>query len=156
MIISISLFISGILFISLCLTSRKMHLFEVIFLWLVIWLVIHNASSVILMNLELLTLSKELKYFWAHLIKRILLYPLIIIWFFEMTLRISHYFKKLFILLLCVCLLTFGDYLAFFIGVYHHKNWNIGYSLIQWGFIVSISYLFWKWYRKILYKEEPS
>jgi hypothetical protein len=156
MVISISLFISLILFISFCLTSRKMHLFEIIFLWLVISLFIHNLSSVILMNLEFLTLSKEIKYFWTHLIKRILLFPLIIIWLFEMILRHNHFFNKLCLLLLCIFLLISGDYIAFFIGVYHQKNWNIGYSFIQWGFIVSISYLLWKGYRKILYKEEPS
>lgn len=156
MIISISLFISGILFISFCLTSRKMHLFEVIFLWLVIWLFIHNASSIILMNLEFLTLSKEIKYFWTHLIKRIFLFPLIIIWLFEMTLRLSHFINKLFVLIFCVFLLILGDFIAIFIGVYHQNHWNIGYSFIQWSSIVSISYLFWKWYRKILYNEEPS
>lgn len=154
MISSIFLSIMLLLIISFCVIPRRMHLFEILFLWMVVWLLGHTISSIIIVNLQLLEITKEISKFWLHIFKRIFLYPLLIIWFLDISLLIGNKIKKYLFLLLLIFILISIEYCFILSGVFIKKNWNIGYSFIEWAFTVGVSYFLWKWYRRKLFKEK--
>lgn len=156
MILSIFLSITIILVISFCVTSKRIHLFEIFFLWMVIWLLIHNSYSLILINLKGLGFSKDLGDFYTRILKRLVLFPLLIIWFFDISLIFNNKVKKYGLILIAIIMLVLIEYCFIFSGLLIKKNWNVGYSFIQFGFIVSGSYFLWNYYRKKLFKERRS
>lgn len=153
MILSIFLSVMLLLIISFCVIPRRMHLFEILFLWMVVWLLTHTISSIIIVNLQLLEITKELSYFWLRVFKRIFLYLLLIIWFLDISLLIKNKIKKYLFLLFLIFILISIEYCFILSGVFIKTNWSIGYSFIEWAFTVGVSYFLWQWYRRKLFNE---
>lgn len=149
----IFLFISLFLLICFCVTPKRMHLYEIFFLWFIIWMFTLNVFWIVGVNLHWLNVSKTPTKYWEHTLRWILFDPLLIIFFFDLTLKVENKVKKMFILLIPVTLLTFFQYFFIYIKVFRIQHWNASFSWIQWIFIVFVCYAFWKWYRKKLAKE---
>lgn len=153
MVFPIFISITLILISSFCVTSKRMHLFEIFFLWLIVWLITHSIAWILFVNLKWLKLSTDLGHFWTEALSLLLLYPLLVIWFFDISLLIHNKVKKYALLLLAIFTIASVEFSFIFLGTILKKNWNFAYSLIKWTFIVSISYFLWQWYRKKLCKE---
>jgi hypothetical protein len=149
----IFLFISLFLLICFCVTPKRMHLYEVFFLWLIIWMFTLNIFWIVGVNLQWLKVSIISYKYSVHTLRWILFDPLLIIFFFDLTLKVKKRVKKMYILLIPVTILTFFQYLFIYLKVYRIQHWNASFSLIQMIFIVFVCYGFWKWYRKKLAKE---
>lgn len=147
MIISLFLYILIILLIIFCIYKKRLHLFEIIFIGMTVWLITHSVSSIIIVNLKLFDLSKELSNFWTHFFKRLILYPLIIIIFFDLSIRVQSKIEKTFILLVNIIILSMLEFLFIRVGVLINHNFTILDSLLEWGFTVILTYFSWLWYR---------
>lgn len=148
MILSIFIFILIFLFFLFCTYRKRLHLFENFFIWMTVWLITHSISSILIVNLEMLSLSKNQCNFWTHFFKRLLLYPLIIIIFFDVYLRIKSRIGKMILLIFNICVISSLEFLFIFLGVLKNKKFTITDSLTEWTFTILLAFILWQWYRK--------
>ena len=153
MVFPIFIAITLLLMISFCVTSKRMHIFEIFFLWMIIWLITHSIAWIVLVNLKWLKLSTDLGNFWTETLGLLILYPILVIWFFDISMLIHHTVKKYALLLLAILTIASVEFCFILLDTIIEKNWNFSYSFIKWAFIVSVSYFLWRWYRKKLCKE---
>lgn len=146
--LSVFLFLLIILMVTFYVKEKNISSYEIVILWMFIWIVTHTISTTIIVNLKLFVIDQNLTSFWTHVIKRIFLYPLIIIWSFDFLLAYKSKLLKIIHLLSTICFLIIIEHIFLWIGVLHNKNWNFLYSFIEWTFCITVSYLFWKWLRK--------
>jgi hypothetical protein len=152
MILSIFLFVLLMLGITFVVKPKRMNILEILSIWMLVWIITHSVSSIIIVNLQYLIISQKMSLFWTHVFKRLFLYPLIIIWSFDLILK---YTSKLMIyihLFLTVLVLILTEYIFIWIGVLHNKHWNVFYSFIEWSFCILTTYFFWLWFRHQLKK----
>jgi hypothetical protein len=152
MILSIFLYVLLILGLAFFVKKRTLNVLEILSIWMLVWIIIHSASSIIVENLQYLSVSKDLSLFLTHVIKRLFLYPLLIIWSFDLM---RNYKSKLMIfihLFSTVIVLILTEYITIWVGVMQNKHWNVLYSFIEWSVCLLITYFFWIWFRKQLKK----
>lgn len=146
--LAIFIFIFVLLLIFFVTYKRTLHLFEVMFVWMVVWITTHSVSSVLIENLELISISKGLEEFWLHVLKRLLLYPLITVLFIDVFVRIGSKPLRILIFVSNVITMTLLELLFIQIGVLiSHRN-SMWMSLIEWTFTITITYLTWYGYQK--------
>ncbi|PLS02439.1 hypothetical protein [Neobacillus cucumis] len=148
MTISIISSITLLILISYCVTPKKLHIFEIIFIWLVVWLLMHPLSWIIYVNLTWLKVSTNLGDFWAYAFDRLILLPLLIVLFFEALLRTNRKVAIYTVLFVEILILMLDEYVLLKLGVLHEVNWNIVFSFIEKSFILLISYFLWMHFRK--------
>lgn len=136
------------LFVLFCTYRKRLHLFEIFFIWMTVWLITHSVSSILIVNLEWLSLSENQGDFWTHFFKRLLLYPLIIIIIFDFYLRIKNRIGKIALLIFNICVLSSLEFIFIFLGVLKNKNFTITDSLTEWSFTILLTFILWQWYRK--------
>jgi hypothetical protein len=140
--------ITLLILISFCVTPKKMHLFEIIFIWLVVWLLVHPISWIFYVNLTWLKVSTKLGDFWTYLFDHLILIPLLIVIFFEASLKFKSKVAKCILLFLGIFMLMLNEYALFKMEVIHNVNWNIIYSFIEKAFILLVSYFLWMRFRR--------
>jgi hypothetical protein len=86
--LAIFIFLFVLLLIFTVTYKRTLHLFEVMFVWMMVWITTHSVSSILIENLERISISQNLEDFWLHVLKRLLLYPLITVLFIDLFVRI--------------------------------------------------------------------
>jgi hypothetical protein len=146
--ISVISSITLLILISFCVTPKKMHLFEIIFIWLVVWLLVHPISWIFYVNLTWLKVSTKLGDFWTYLFDHLILIPLLIVIFFEASLKFKSKVAKCILLFLGIFMLMLNEYALFKMEVIHNVNWNIIYSFIEKAFILLVSYFLWMRFRR--------
>lgn len=146
--ISIIASITLLILISFCVTPKKLHIFEIIFIWLVVWLLLHPLSWIIYVNLAWIKVSTKLGNFWTFAIDRLILIPLLIVFFFEITLRLKQKSAKWTILTVAVLILMVNEYALLKMDVFQNVKWNIIYSFIEKAFILFVSYFSWLKFRR--------
>lgn len=137
-----------LILISSCVTPKKMHIFEIIFIWLVVWLLMQPISWIIYVNLTWMKVSTKIGDFWAYAFDRLILLPLLIVLFFEVSLRFNRKTAKCFILFVAILILMLGEYGLLSLGVLQDVKWNIVYSFIEKSFILLVSYFLWMKFRR--------
>lgn len=148
MILSVFIFILVFLTIVFCNYKKRLHLFEIFFIWMTIWLITHSVSSIIMVNLDLLSLSQGKSNFWTYFFKRLLFYPLIIIIFFDISIRIKNGVGKFALIVINICVMPSLEYLFIYLGVLKNNKYTIFHSLLEWSFTIFLTYILWQWYRK--------
>ncbi|WP_335443320.1 hypothetical protein [Neobacillus drentensis] len=146
--ISIISSVTLLILISFCVTPKKMHIFEILFIWIVVWLLMHPLSWIIYVNLTWIKVSTKLGDFWAYAFERLLLLPLLIVLFFEISLRFNRKTAKCFILFVAILILMLDEYALLRMGVLQDVKWNIVYSFIGKSFILLVSYFLWMRFRR--------
>lgn len=152
MILSIFIFVLATLCLLFSVKTKRLNILEIVTIWMLVCIITHTFNSLIVVNLQYLSTSQNLSLFWASVLKRMILCPLIIIWSFDLILMSI---SKLMIgiqLILTIFVLILNQYIFIWIGVLHNNHWNVFYSFIEWSFCTFIAYLFWIWYRKQLRK----
>nr|WP_263324792.1 hypothetical protein [Neobacillus sp. Marseille-Q6967] len=146
--LAIFLFIMIFLLIVTFSYRRRLHLFEMMFIWMMVWVITHSVSSIIIENLELVSISQRLDEFWLHVFKRLILYPLIIILFIDFYVRVKSKSKKMATLGLNLLVMVLLERLFIILGVLFSHHFMIWMSVLEWSFTLLITYLSWYWYRK--------
>lgn len=135
--------------------KRKLHIFEVLVIWMTVWLVTHSVSSILITNLGAFSVPRNLEDFWFHLLKRLFLYPLIIVNFIELSLRTTSKLIKAFLLVVNILVLPIPIFLFMKIGVLINNHYSWKTSLVEWAITIAITYSTWFWYRKIYLRRMP-
>lgn len=143
-----------ILFMLFCLTRKNLHLFELIFIWFIVWLVQHSISLIISVNLGYLVISDKPIDYCLHIFLRLVVYPVTIVWTIDLKSKCNKGISKLLILVISILLLSSIEYLSIFKGIMINKNWGVWYSLSEWAITMLLSYCSWIWYRKILWRKD--
>lgn len=141
-----------IIFVSFVATKNKLHLFEILFMWMVIIFIHHTFLTIFILNMNLIEISGHGSNYWTLVFNRITLFPLIIIWLIDIILSTSIPMKVLFVSL-TLCTLVGLDYLQEAMKIFEHSQWKVWWSFIEWGIIICLVYVSWIWYRKILLRE---
>lgn len=146
--ISILSSITLLILITFCVTTKKMHIFEIIFIWLVVWLLMHPLSWIIYVNLTWIKISTKIGDFWTYANDRLILLPLLTVIFFEISLRFNRKKAKYTILFVAIFIFILNEYALLKMGVYHEVKWNIVYSFIENSFTLLVSYFLWMRFRR--------
>jgi hypothetical protein len=85
--------------------------------------------------------------FWVHFFKRLLLYPLIIITFFDIYVRVKGKVLKAALIGISIVVPALLEFLFFYFGVLVNKGYTFGMALIDWSFTILLTYFSWLWYR---------
>ncbi|KHD84732.1 hypothetical protein [Heyndrickxia ginsengihumi] len=152
MILSFFLFVLIILCLTFIVIPKRLSLLEILSIWMLVWILSYTSSSIIIVNLQYITVSNNISLFWALVFKRLCLSPLVITWSFDLILKHSSNLMITFHLLLTVIVLIAIDFLFIWLGILHNHNWNVIYSFTEWSCCVLLTYTFWIWYRKQLMK----
>ena len=138
-----------VLLMNIAVTFKKeLSLFEIFFIWMIVWLITHSLSSILIENLELISVSHKLPNFWLHVLKRLLLYPLITIHFIDYFLRYNSKLFRSLIFTLNIIVMILLEFLFINLGVLINLNYSVWISLIEWSFTLGLTYVTWLWYRK--------
>jgi hypothetical protein len=130
------------------------HMLEIIAYFMIISVLTHQTFTVSTLNLEMIQLNLKVSVFWFLHMNLLIIIPCITLWLFY-----SYFSPSLSLLL--KALLTFGWLLSMYgfevlfqiFGFITFKHWSIGYSFIQWLFVLIISICFIHWFRKLLRKQ---
>lgn len=152
MAISIFLSITIILLISFVAIKNNLHLFEMIFIWMVMIIIHHNFFTVVAVNMKMYDFAEHPAHYWTLVFNRVFLLPLLIIWYFDRTLPLPA-LKKWMWLPVIVAILIGVEYLAEVLKVFEHTRWKRWWSIIEWLAILLAVYLPWIWFRKLLGRE---
>jgi hypothetical protein len=146
--LAIFIFLSVILLIFTVTYKRTLHIFEIIFIGMMVWITTHSVSSILVENLELISISQDLEEFWLHVLKRLTAYPLITVLFIDLFNRIKNKLVRILIFVCNVVTLTLLEFLVIHLGVLIRHQYSMWMSIFEWTFTMTITYLTWYWYRK--------
>jgi hypothetical protein len=148
--LSLFLFILVLFLVYSTMAKRRLHLFEVLFIWMTIWLITHSISSIFITNLEFISLSQRSDLFWLHVLKRLILYPLIIIHFISIYLCLKKRWTKISLFVVNILLMSSLEFFFIAIGVLQNNQhqYKLWMSLMEWTFTLTVTYVSWLWYRK--------
>jgi hypothetical protein len=146
--LAIFIFLFVLLLIFTVTFKRTLHLFEIFFIWMMVWIITHSVSTILIENLERISISQDFEGFWLHVLKRLLLYPLITILFIDLFIRIRSKRFRILIFVSNVITMTLLERLFIHIGVLISHGYSMWMSIIEWTFTITLTYLTWYWYRK--------
>lgn len=148
MILSILIFLLVLFIIFTVTFERTLHLFEIMYIWMTVWLVTHSVSSVLIENLGMISVSQELDEFWVHVLKRLILYPLITVHFIDLFIKLTSKVVRALTFLSNILILTLLEFFFIHIGILINHHYSLSTSIIEWTFTITVTYVSWHWYRK--------
>ncbi|NHN35493.1 hypothetical protein [Paenibacillus agricola] len=153
MAFSIFFSITVIMNISYAVSKKNLHLFEIIFIWMVVSIIHHNFMSIFALNMGMFDFGKQPTHYWTMALIRVFLVPLLIIWYLDRSLEGGHPYKKWAWLPVGISILVGIEYLANALNVYNFNQWKLWWSFAEWFVIFLLVNYPWIWYRKLLRKE---
>jgi hypothetical protein len=147
MTLSLVLYFLGLLTITFCCYQKKLHLFEIFFIWMTVWLITHFISTILIINFRVLEVSSGYGNFGVHFFKRFILFPQVIVIMFDIYLRLRTTLLRILSLIATVFLLSGLEFLFIYLGVLINLHHRFIFSLLEWSITVLLALLTWKWYR---------
>jgi hypothetical protein len=147
MILSLFLYIMAVLIISFCSYKKKLHLFEVFFIWMTVWLITHSISTILEDNFHLIEFPHDQSKFWVHFFKRSLFYPLMITVLIDLYVRVKSVSLKVMILGASILAPATFEFLFIRLGIIINKGFTFKMALMEWAFTMLLTYVSWLWYR---------
>lgn len=154
MVIAICLSLNLLLLIFTIVLGLKLHLFEVIFIWIVVTFLHQMIYYLITQNFHFWTTPLQLDLFWGLVITRMVSIPIMFLWLIEFSKRSSSFLAKSVLLILFISLMAGIDYVMNAAGIVRFVTWCIWLSYAEWLFISIICLLLTKGYCNILRREE--
>ena len=152
MAFSIFFSLTVILIISFAVTKKNLHLFKIMFIWMIVIIIDHNVLTVTALNLGMFDFAHRPANYWSLALIRVFLFPLLIVWYFDKTYSIKPFRKWAWLPLGIVTLIGL-EYLADVLNVFTHTQWNLWWSVVEWFIIFLLVNYSWLGYRNLLRKE---
>jgi hypothetical protein len=153
MIFAINLSISLLLLIFSVVKLQKLHLFEIIFIWVIVTFLHQNFTAIASLNLDLWKKPEQTNQLLGLLIADLIGIPVIVIWLFELYVKYDSPLARSALFLLFTSLLVGVDYLMDYVNLVHFIFWSPWNSFALWFVILTISLLLLLCYRAVLRKE---
>jgi hypothetical protein len=153
MIFAISLSLCLLVLIFSVVKLQKLHLFEIVFILIIITFLHQNFTFVVTVNLDLWKKPEQVNQTYGLIASRIIGTPFLAIWFFELYTMYRSPLGRTALFLLFASLLAGVDYLMNYAKLIHIVTWSFWSSFATWLVIFSVTLLLLLWYRTILKKE---
>lgn len=134
--------------------KKKLHILEILVYWLIASYLYQNFSALCYMNFKTLIVPDKLSLEFSHFFNRIILFPIVMVFFLDYFLILKSLYKKIALIISFICLLSGLEWLANFLGVLIHVHWRIWWTFAYWLTTLFVLIVFMKFFRKILYKGE--
>jgi hypothetical protein len=154
MIITICLSLNLLLLIFTVASGLKLHLFEIIFIWIVVTFLHQMFYYLVTQNYQLWKTTMQLDLFWGLVMTRMVCIPLLFLWLIEFSRRYSSFLAKAALLLLFISLMVAIDYVMNHAGIIRFVTWSAWYSYAEWFLISTICLLLVRGYCVILRREK--
>lgn len=132
----------------------KLHLFEKIFIWIIVTFLHQMVYYLLTQNYQFWETPMRLDLFWGLVITRMVSIPFLFLWLIDLSRRCSSSFAKGALLLLFISLLVGLDFLMDYAKIIRFVTWSLWFSYAEWLLFSSISLLLLKGYYIILRREK--
>lgn len=132
--------------------KTNLHILEILVYWMVASYLFQNFSAICFMNYKTLIIPDKINYQLAHVLNRLVLFPLIMVSFLYFFLFASSFLKKFLLIVGFTLLLAGMEWAADLLRVLIHENWHIWWTFVFWLGALFILIGFMKFFRRILYK----
>ncbi len=131
-----------------------MHLFEILFLWMVLMCLEQNFVTIVNLNLKMVTIPEKHDIYWVMAAGRLLFNPLLMIWYVELcfTKHRTFLFRGIFALLL-IFLLVARELASEHFHLLYFTGWKPWWSAVSYACTISIAVLLYKWFHRLIGKE---
>lgn len=121
------------------------------FIWMVAMILDHNVMTVVSVNMGMYDFADQPSRYWSLSLVRIVLIPLLIVWYFDAT--ASKAILQWALLPLGIGVLIGIEYLCDVLNVFHHTHWKLWWSVIEWFGLFVVLHYSRLWYRNVLRRE---
>lgn len=151
MIITFYIILNLVIILAFFLIVKK-HLknLEILVHWFVGSILFQNFSAVNYMNYKKLIIPEDFSIELTHFFNRMILIPLLFVWFLNQYIALTSKVKKLTLSLFFLLIFLGIEWLAEELGVLEHKDWKIWWSVAFWTSAQIASVFFMKYFRKKL------
>ncbi len=139
-------------FVFFAFQKKHLHILEILTYWLFGSLLIQNYSAFNHINFKLFVISDVLSLELAHFLNRIVLEPLVIVWFLNYYAANTSFGKRALLIAAFVCILVGLEWFADWLGVFRHNGWKVWWSFTVWLTSILLSIGFMKVFRNKLIK----
>ncbi|HZG15520.1 MAG TPA: hypothetical protein VE710_10895 [Candidatus Bathyarchaeia archaeon] len=154
MVISIFYIAIVILVIAFVSIKKRLHLFEILFLWMALMYIEQNFATIVNLNLKMVQIPERLDIYWFTATSRLLWNPLLIIWYVELcfTMHRTLLFRGMLALLL-ILLLVSRELAAEHFALFQYTGWKPWLSGVAYASNILIAVLLYKWFHRMIGKE---
>jgi hypothetical protein len=128
--------------------KKNIHKLEIVTYWMVSSILFQNYSAFNYMNLKYFVIPNILSLEMAHVMNRLVLFPVLIVMFLNHYVVLSSFKSKFLLVISYIVILTGLEWLADWAGILNHINWKLWWSIVIWICILLISIGFMKFFRK--------
>jgi hypothetical protein len=132
-------------------TKKNLHLFEILFIWMAAMILDHNFMTIVSLNLGMYHFANRPTGYWSLSLVRIILVPLLIVWFFDKT--STRPYNRWIFLPVGVAALIGIEYLCDVMHVFQHTRWQLWWSMLEWVGVFLVIHFAWLWYHHLLQRE---
>lgn len=133
--------------------KENLNILEVVVYWLVSTYFYQNFSAFCFMNIKKLIVPNELLMEYTHFLNRLVLFPLVMVFFIHFFVLSDGYLPKALWIFVYINILVGLEWMSDFLGVLKHHDFKIWWSYAFWFSSLILLIIFMKIFRKILYKE---
>lgn len=133
--------------------TRKLSILENLFIYIIIFIIIINKSTLVSLNLGYVETTKDTLLYLCHILSRNIVIPLTLVIFCNLFYTAKKQIIKYASVIITLTLLIGLEYLAIYLGIYTYKNWSLIIELIFSLLYIVLTLLFAKWFRKRLKKD---
>lgn len=137
-------------------TRKVMHVLEILVYWWISTYVYQNYSALCFMNFRTLIIPDEFTPEFAHLLNRIVLYPILMVVFLQLLLKMTGMLRKLALYIGFVLLLSALDGLDHVTGILIHSDWRAWWAFALWMILLLFLVASMKLLRSILFRRDES
>jgi hypothetical protein len=154
MILSIFLSATLILLIFYAVAPKRLHLFEILFCWMVFLFLHGTVMAHAMLNYKTIQLNPNIYLVWTFFFNRFLLMPLLIVWLMDLYSSIRSFIIKSILTVVFISFLVGIEFSSDRLQIIRHvENWRVWWSIIIWVSLILSVYILMRWFRNILKKE---
>ncbi|CAG7597547.1 hypothetical protein PAESOLCIP111_00155 [Paenibacillus solanacearum] len=128
---------------------------ETLLYYMVITVAIEQTHSAIIDNLKLIRFSESVSAFFCFKLNQIIIFPVVTLWLLHSFFAVSGRVLRKALFAIAWFLAMSGAYYLFDkLGIFELKGWHMLYSLAYWLTVLTESFCFVWWFRKLLRKRE--
>ncbi len=153
MAIAIVLSVSLILLLFFVLQPKNMHLFEILFNWMVFILIYGDFLGVISARAERLTNDPNTVHIWSYFCIRFIIFPIFSIWIMDRLSIPRTWGYRLATCVLGITCLVITDYLFDRLIDLPRGSWHILFLYVEWCAILLVLYILNCFFRSLSLKD---
>ncbi|WP_199623679.1 hypothetical protein [Paenibacillus alkalitolerans] len=132
---------------------KRLHMFEMIFLWISMTFFYQSFFAALTINLGWITYTMNPTDYLALVVNRLIFIPLFIIWLADLCKRARSYILKSVYTVIAVLTLSFMQYVTVWTGLIKHVHWQIWMTIVSWLALIILVMAFHKGFQRVLKRE---